>query len=134
MRLKLAASLLYGFILVGAVGCSRTHSTLAAATKLPPAAELGVEQLAKHPEAFSNRRLALRGVVATIDASQKRFTVIDVAEYNACRELGCSSCEVPVTFSGALPETARTVRITGRLEQAEPGRYLVVAQQVEVVR
>ena len=95
--------------------------------------ELGVEQLAKAPARFARGPLVLRGVVAFASAAEQRFTVIDEAEYRACRELGCSAYEVPVAFTGALPETARTVRIIGRLVQPDPDHYLVQADSIEVL-
>ena len=61
-------------------------------------------------------------------------TVIDEAEYQSCRELGCAAFEVPIAFAGAMPETARTVRVAGRLEQPEPGRYVVRAEKVETIQ
>jgi hypothetical protein len=75
----------------------------------------------------------LRGVVASAVDERDLFTVIDEAEYKSCRELGCAAFEVPIAFAGALPETARTVRVAGRLKQPEPGRYVVRTDSVETV-
>ncbi len=96
----------------------------------PTYAEVGVERLAKNPAAFRGRTFVLRGVVSAVAPKQQMFTVIDQKEYDSCRELGCSAYQIPITFTGALPETARSVLITGRLEQPQPGRYLMRASQV----
>lgn len=97
-------------------------------------ADIGVEQLAKSPEGYAGRGITVRGVVSEIGSGGHTFTVIDEAEYRSCRELGCASYEVPVAFAGAMPETASAVRVSGRLEQSEPGRYIVRAERVEAVR
>ncbi len=96
--------------------------------------KVGVEQLAKNPAAFRGRTFVLRGVVSGVVPKRRLFTLIDQKEYDSCRELGCSVYVVPVTFSGTLPDTAKSVLVTGRLEQPERGRYLVQASQVELVR
>ncbi len=94
-------------------------------------APLGVEQLAKAPAEFADRSLKVRGIVSSVVARNGAFTLIDVEEYKSCRELDCATYQVPVAFAGTLPDTAQTVLVTGRLEQPEPGRYLVRAEQVE---
>ncbi len=96
----------------------------------PKYAEVGVERLAKNPAAFRGRTFILRGVVSAVAQKRQMFTVIDQKEYDSCRELGCAAYQIPITFTGALPETARSVLITGRLEQPQPGRYLMRASQV----
>ncbi len=96
----------------------------------PKYAEVGVERLAKNPGAFRGRTFVLRGVVSAVAPKRQMFTVIDQKEYDSCRELGCSAYQIPVTFTGALPETARSVLVTGHLEQPQPGRYLMRASRV----
>ena len=119
---------------VAAAGCGGGRSTAKSAATPTVSDEIGVERLAKDPAAFNGRQITLRGVVADVAPQRRLFTVIDLTEYNACRELNCSSYEVPIAFSGALPETAQSVRIVGRLSQPAPGRYLVQAAKVEVVK
>ncbi len=103
-------------------------------SKAAPPAELAVETLAKNPAAYAGQTIVLRGVVSSVEGRQRMFTVIDEAEYQACRELGCASYEVPVAFAGALPETAQVVRVRGRLERSEPGQYLVRAEHLEAAK
>ncbi len=113
------------------VGCARDPKPVVTTQAASPV--LGVEQLAKAPASFARGRLTLRGVVAFASVAEHRFTLIDEAEYRACRELSCSAYEVPVAFAGALPETAQAVRIVGRLVQPDPEHYLVQADSVEVL-
>ncbi len=118
------------FLVLLALGGCRTVPQSKATTP----AELAVETLAKDPAAYAGQTIVLRGVVSSVEGRQRMFTVIDEAEYQACRELGCAAYEVPVAFAGALPETATVVRVQGRLEQSEPGRYLVRAEHMETTR
>jgi len=113
--------------------CSRDPKAAATTAEPPVQAELGVEQLAKDPASFAGRALTLRGVVSFASTEERRFVVIDEAEYRFCRELSCSAYEVPVAFVGTLPETAQFVRIVGQLAQPEPGRYMVQADSVQVL-
>ena len=132
MRSSTVVLLLWGAISLA--GCSQRPKQATTAAHPAARAEVGVEQLAKTPATFAAVPLALRGVVSEASAGEHRFVVIDEAEYQSCKELNCSAYEVPVAFAGALPETARTVRIVGRLTQPEPGRYLLQADSVEVVK
>lgn len=129
MRASIAGPI--ALVVLALVGCARDPKPVANARAA--SSELGVEQLAKAPASFARGPLVLRGVVSFASAAQRRFTVIDEVEYRACRELGCSAYEVPVAFAGALPETARAVRIIGRLVQPDPEHYLVQADSVEVL-
>ncbi len=105
-------------------GCQKAHVE---GSNVP----LGVERLAKTPSDYATRPFKVRGVVSSVVARKGAFTLIDVEEYKSCRELDCAAYQVPVAFAGTLPDTAQTVLVTGRLEQPEPGRYLVRAEQVE---
>ncbi len=123
-----------GLALATVAGCQpATRTREAPRSSQAPLAELGVEQLARSPATYVGQPLVLRGVVASTAGERHLFTVIDEAEYKSCRELGCAAFEVPIAFAGALPETARTVRVGGRLERPEPGRYIVRADHVETV-
>lgn len=119
-------------LLLAAITLAGCHTKPLA--KAAPPADIGVEQLAKSPEGYAGRGITVRGVVSEVGSKGHMFTVIDEAEYRSCRELGCASYEVPVAFAGAMPETASAVRVSGRLEQSEPGRYIVRAERVEAVR
>ncbi len=105
-------------------GCQKAHMEGANAP-------LGIEQLAKAPSDFATRSFKVRGVVSSVVARKGAFTLIDVEEYKSCRELECATYQVPVAFAGTLPDTAQVVLVTGRLEQPEPGRYIIRAEQVE---
>lgn len=134
MRVRIRLLFASGLALAAAAGCQpAARTSQAPRTSRVFLAELGVEQLAKSPGAYVGQSLRLRGVVASTAGERHLFTLIDEAEYKSCRELGCAAFEVPIAFAGALPETARTVRVAGRLEQPEPGRYVVRAEHVETV-
>lgn len=134
MSVSVRVLVAFGLALATVASCQpAARDSQAARSNQAPRAELGVEQLAKSPAAYLGQSLRLRGVVASTAGERQLFTVIDEAEYKSCRELGCAAFEVPIAFAGALPETARTVRVAGRLEQSEPGRYVVRADSVETI-
>ena len=95
-------------------------------------APLGIEQLAKDPAAFAGRDLKVRGVVAVVAPARRLFTLIPQSEYDVCREVTCSSFEVPVSWDGPPPRSAQPVLVTGRLREPEPGRFVLEAASVEV--
>ena len=124
------------FLIFLALGIVLASATLLLRARARSASRdhLTVDQLAQHPEAFANQDLTLQGVVAARVPEQRQFTVIDAAEYQACKVVTCSQYQVPIAFAGELPAAEQLVTITGRLTQPEPGRYLLEAQRVEAVR
>lgn len=98
---------------------------------LAAAPAIGVDQLAKDPAAYTDRDLTLEGVVAATLPEQRLFTVIDRAEYQACRVVTCSQYQIPIAFAGPLPPVEQPVSVTGRLVQPEPGRFLLQASRIE---
>lgn len=107
---------------------------LRARARSAPRDHVSVDAVAQHPESYAAQELTLQGVVAARVPEEQRFTVIDAAEYQACRVVTCSQYQVPVAFTGELPAIEQLVTITGRLVQPEPGRYLLEARRVEAVR
>jgi hypothetical protein len=98
------------------------------------AAVLGVDQLATNPATFADREVRLTGVVSAVLPEQQLFAVIDQAEYEACKVVTCSQYQIPITYPGELPAVEASVTITGRLTQAEPGRYLFQATTLELTQ
>lgn len=128
---RLALVLIVGTVLVGSVIFLRSREQPAA--KPVSGGRLGVDQLAKDPTAFADQVVTLEGVVAEIVPAQQMFTVIDRAEYQACKVVTCSQYQIPIAFVGQLPQAEQAVSITGRLTQPERGRFLLQASQVELL-
>ncbi len=125
-RLALAVGI--ATLLVGSAALLRNRERPAAQAVSVP---LSVDILAKNPAAYAERILMLEGVVAETVPAQQIFTVIDRAEYQACKVVTCSQYQIPITFAGQLPAAEQAVVITGRLTQPEPGRFLLEASRVE---
>jgi hypothetical protein len=92
-----------------------------------------VDQLAKSPKPYADQEVKVLGVVAGLAPDENYFTIIDVAEYQACKVVTCSQYQIPVAFAGELPQPEQTVRVTGQLTQPQPGRFLVQATRVETL-
>jgi hypothetical protein len=127
---RLALTIGIGVLLVGTVVLVRTRAQSPAQAVGEP---LSVDHLAKNPAAYAEQVLTLEGVVAATVPEEKLFTVIDRAEYQACKVVTCSQYQVPIVFAGPLPRAEQLVMVTGRLIQPEPGRFLLEASRVEGV-
>jgi hypothetical protein len=95
---------------------------------------LSVDELAKNPKAFTDREITVTGVVGAVVPKQKIFTIIDQSEYAECKVVTCARYEIPIDFSGKLPDPEQVVIITGKLVQPEPGRFLFKAKHMEIVK
>lgn len=124
--------LLVGVVLVLAASAVVVRGLLGRES-VPADGVLAVDQLAKNPTAYADRVVTLDGVVSAQVPEQQLFTLIDLAEYADCKVVSCSQYQVPVAFAGDLPGVEQSVRVTGRLVQPEPGRFLVQASAVEPV-
>lgn len=97
------------------------------------AAVLGVDQVATHPADFAGREVRLTGVVCAVVPDRRLFAVIDRSEYEACQVVTCSQYQIPVSYEGELPAVQTSVTVTGRLAEAEPGRYVFRASSLDPV-
>ena len=65
---------------------------------------------------------------------QKKFTIIDQSEYAECKVVTCARYEIPINFTGKLPGPEQVVMVTGKLVQPQPGRFLLKAKRVEIIK
>jgi hypothetical protein len=95
---------------------------------------LSVDELAKNPKEFVDREITVTGVVGAVVPKQKIFTIIDQSEYAECKVVTCARYEIPIDFSGKLPDPEQVVVVTGKLVQPQPGRFLFKAKRMEIVK
>jgi hypothetical protein len=95
---------------------------------------LKVDKLAKDPKGFADREITITGVVGAVVPRQKLFTIIDQSEYAECKVVTCARYEIPIDFTGKLPDPEQVVMVTGRLVQPQPGRFLFKAKRVEIIK
>jgi len=95
---------------------------------------LNVDKLAKNPKGFAGREITVTGVVGAVVAKQKIFTIIDQSEYAECKVATCARYEIPIDFTGKLPDPEQVVMVTGKLLQPRPGRFLFKAKRVEIIK
>jgi len=127
--IAVGAALLLSITVLPGRGYGQNDSTVTDTT-----ISVNVDELARNPKEFAGRLLTVKGVVAAISAKQKLFTIIDVSEYAECKVVTCSRYEIPVGFSGELPESEQIVAVSGRLVEPEPGRFLFEATRCEIVK
>jgi hypothetical protein len=95
---------------------------------------LSVDELAKSPKGFADREITVTGVVGAVVPKQKIFTIIDQSEYAECKVVTCARYEIPIDFTGKLPDPEQVVMVTGKLVQPKPGRFLFKAKRVEIIK
>ena len=95
---------------------------------------LSVDELARNPKAFADREIMVTGVVGAVLQKQKIFTIIDKSEFAECRVVTCARYEIPIDFAGKLPESEQVVVVAGKLVQPQPGRFLLKAKRVEIIK
>jgi hypothetical protein len=95
---------------------------------------LSVDKLAKDPKGFADREITVTGVVGAVVPKQKLFTIIDQSEYAECKVVTCARYEIPIDFTGDLPDPEQVVMVTGKLVQPQPGRFLFKAKRVEIIK
>jgi len=95
---------------------------------------LSVDKLAKDPKGFADREITVTGVVGAVVPKQKLFTIIDQSEYAECKVVTCARYEIPIDFTGKLPDPEQVVMVTGKLVQPQPGRFLFKAKRVEIIK
>ena len=95
---------------------------------------LNVDKLAKDPKGFADREITVTGVVGAVVPKQKLFTIIDQSEYAECKVVTCARYEIPIEFTGKLPDPEQVVMVTGKLVQPQPGRFLFEAKRVEIIK
>lgn len=93
---------------------------------------LTVEMLTKSPHKFVGHDVTVKGVVGTVSAEKKLFTIVDSSACGGCpSKRACATPEFQVTFKGDLPAKKKSVTITGRLVEKEKGKYLLEASEIQ---
>lgn len=79
-----------------------------------------VDEIAQHPSQFQGK-LGVTGTVALVDGEQSAFM------------LGCADAcvRVPVKYTGDMPAAQSDVTVYGEIQEADEGRYILVAQDVK---
>jgi hypothetical protein len=93
---------------------------------------LTVEMLTKSPAKFVGQDLTVKGVVGTVSAEKKLFTIVDSGACGGCpSKKACATPEFKVSYKGELPAKLKIVQVTGRVIEHEKGQYLLEASKVQ---
>ena len=79
-----------------------------------------VDDVMKNPDNYPGA-ITIVGVVARTDSERQMVSLIDAAEFDACREVGCAELLLPVRWRGTMPESARRVTASGRIVRLDGG-------------
>ncbi len=93
---------------------------------------LSVEMLTKAPQKFVDKDVTVKGVVATVSADKKYFTIVDAAGCGGCpSKKACGTAEMQVVYKGDLPDKKKIVKIFGRLIEQKKGEYVIEATKIQ---
>ena len=93
---------------------------------------LSVEMLIKSPQKFVDKNVTVKGVVATVSAEKKFFTIVDAVGCGGCpSKKACGTAEMQVVYKGDLPNKKRIVKIFGRLIERGEGQYVIEANKIQ---
>lgn len=107
------------------------RDTATSADNVVPDAILKVSDIQADPAAYQGT-VTVTGVVAGDSKDDpKVFAIIDTAEAQACRSIGCANFYLPIRYSGAMPKQWDEINATGIF--AKGGKEFE-ASKVEVVR
>lgn len=113
---------------------------IAAAFAAPPeqtstSKPLGVDDFMKHVDDHKGE-VTIEGIVSAVSESDNRVALIDVAEFERCKDVTCAQYTLPVQWSGELPAVEDKVLIRGKIETTDGKLVFVgapVAKSIPVV-
>ena len=117
-------------VFIGAT-CAFSQTTPASASTSAPAI-FGVDELMEI-DPIPRTRVVVRGVVSSLDEKQRRLGLIDEAEFQRCRVTTCAALILPVSWTGAMPSVASSVRAHGKIEDVD-GKLVFVADHLAVTK
>lgn len=89
-----------------------------------------IEQVIESPVPFLDKQIQIQGVVSQANSDKQLFSVISQREFQECGIAECNANEqLPVRFSGDVPEVGKPVAIIGVVKQAEKG-FIYEAESV----
>jgi len=122
--MKFVAALLLVVISVAVTKCGKIEST---------SKRVDVEQILQKPAVFVNKNLLIQGIVNQVNTEKQLFSVISQKEFQECGIGVCNINEqLPIRYSGELPEVGKLVEIMGRLRKIEKG-FVYEAESVRKI-
>jgi hypothetical protein len=97
-----------------------------------PTEPLTVEMLTKSAKKFVGHDVTVKGVVGSVSAEKKYFTIVDKTGCGGCpSKRSCGVSEFKVSYKGDLPKRKKQVEVTGRLVEIKDGGYLLEASKIQ---
>ena len=95
---------------------------------------VNVEQVLNEPIDFLNKNILIEGVVNQVNKDKNIFSVISEKEFSEC---GIGECNVnkqlPVRYSGELPELGKKIEITGIVKKNDKG-FIYEAESIRNIK
>ncbi len=90
-----------------------------------------VEGFAKNPYSYLGKEIQLKGVVSFVYPESQMIVLIDNKEYASCGVVTCAINQIPVAYSGSMPNVKDFVIATGKVSQSNDGKLLIKATEVK---
>lgn len=95
---------------------------------------VNVEQVLNEPKDFLNKNILIEGVVNQVNKDKNIFSVISDKEFSEC---GIGECNIneqlPVRYSGELPELGKKIEISGIIKKNDKG-FIYEAESIRNIK
>ena len=92
---------------------------------------VSVEDFAKNPYLYLNKKIQLKGVVSFVYPESQMIVLIDNKEYASCGVVTCAINQIPVSYSGSMPNVKDFIIASGMLSQTSDGKLLFKANKIK---
>lgn len=92
---------------------------------------VNIESFAKNPYSYLNKEIQLKGVVSFVYPESQMIVLIDNKEYASCGVVTCAINQIPVSYSGPMPNVKDFIIATGKVSQTNDGKLLLKVTEVK---
>ena len=95
-------------------------------------AVVGVDELMESPNDFDGP-VQVEGVVSGVSDIDDKLTLIDLEEYELCKDVTCAALMLPVNWEGEMPDVEDEVVVFGEIRETDEG-LIFAALEIEVIQ
>ncbi len=92
---------------------------------------LDVDMLANNVNQYFDKSINLKGVVSFVYPESQSLVVIDNKEFANCGVVTCAINQIPVNYTGTLPNVKDYVQVSGMVSRDSSGKLIIKATQVK---
>ncbi len=92
---------------------------------------LDVNTMADNVNQYLDKSINLRGVVSFVYPESQTLVIIDNKEFANCGVVTCAINQIPVSYSGTLPNVKDFVQVSGTVFRDGSGKLIIKASQLK---